>query len=159
MLRVSANEAFVGSTAVFYLFLEFFCSCLCMKLYIRRIIEQDNFIICFLKEIFSVAGFYFKKKMAVTLNTAHSQQSLTQQQQQQQQQQTMQNQLLPALAPSDLHSFQSIILQVLKRRENKEIPFVPIGFHQFAPTREEVLIKRMFESCAFKSGMSCVLGK
>lgn len=88
-------------------------------------------------------------------------QSLTQLKQQQQPppQGAVQNQLIPAVAsPSDMHSFQNIILEVLRRRENKEIPFVPIGLPQFAPTKEELMIKRMFESCAFKSGMSCVLG-
>lgn len=117
-----------------------------------RIMVADFF---FLKRKFLCCRIFpplLETKMAGPSSSTIDQKSLTQQQ-------TVRNQLLPALTPSGMDSFQSIILEVLRRKENKEIPFVPIGFHQFAPTREELLIKRMFESCAFKSGMSCVLGK
>lgn len=63
----------------------------------------------------------------------------------------------PPLRPEDVQDFNLIIDCVIgekRQRNNVMIPF--IGGPQ--KPREEVIIASLFESCAFKSTASCVLG-
>ncbi|XP_029644431.1 mitochondrial import inner membrane translocase subunit Tim22 [Octopus sinensis] len=59
----------------------------------------------------------------------------------------------------DISNFNFVIDHVINHKVKQNDRFIPLGgIPQLTRPQEEIMISRMFESCIFKSGISCVLG-